>query len=303
MRLTNLTTVSILVALMLSTGARAQEAARQQIDTLNSTSDGQPTQEQSDKQTADPSAELGPIVVLKRPPQYDPFRVYSDSQYFYNSNILLTPSRPVADEVFAESLGASFSPRLVQGLASSVFVRQQFITYDTFSRFDFAAQTAGLNLQHAVRNWFILSGGFDADRYFSLQRGGEFLKDFDTSFGIRSGHYLTRRVFLYYGYQFDWLPSSPSFLSSINNAAFVGANVALQEKLTLQLAYRLRGLSYYQDSRFDYDDFVNATLVYKFNDYFSVRAFFTYALDTSDKPGFSYQGLTTGVGLGLALRF
>jgi hypothetical protein len=273
------------------------------LDTINSTPAGQPTEEQSEKQTAEPSADLGPIVVLKRAPQDQPFRVYSDSQYLYNSNILLTPSRPVADEVFAESLGASFSPRLVPGLASSIFVRQQFIQYDTLSRFDFAAQTAGLSLQHAVRNWFILSSGFEADRYFSWHKDGEFLKDFNASFGVRSGHYLTRRVFLYYGYQFNWLPSAPSFLSCIDNAAFVGANVALEEKLTLQLAYRLRGLSYYQDARFDYDDSLNASLVYKFNDYIAARAFVSYANNTSDRPGFNYRGLTTGGGLGLALRF
>lgn len=295
--------ISLLLAITFSTRARAQEAARQQLDTLNSGSAGQSAEEQTEKQTAEPGAELGPIVVLKRAPQYQPFRVYSDSQYLYNSNILLTPSRPVADGVFAESLGASFSPRLVPGLASSIFVRQQFIQYDTLSRFDFAAQTAGLSLQHAVRNWFIVSGGFEADRYFSWHKDGEFLNDFNTSFGIRSGHYLTRRVFLYYGYQFNWLPSTPSFLSSIDNAVFVGANVALEEKLTLQLAYRLRGLSYYQDAHFDYDDFLNASLVYKFNDYFTARAFVSYANNTSDKPGFNYRGLTTGGGLGLALRF
>ena len=79
--------------------------------------------------------------------------------------------------------------------------------------------------------------------------------------------------------------------------------MALEEKLTLQLAYRLRGLSYYQDARFDYDDTLNASLVYKFNDYFTARAFVSYANNTSDKPGFNYRGLTTGGGLGLALRF
>lgn len=265
--------------------------------------EGQPTEEQPEKQTTEPNDDLGPIIVLKRAPHYQPFRVFSDSQYLYNSNVLLTPSHPDEDAVFAQALGASFSPRLLQGLASTVFVRQQFIRYDTLSRFDFDAQTAGLSLQYPVRNWFILSSGFDADQYYARRNDDEFLKDFNLSFGIRHGQYLHRLVFLYYGYQFNWLPSSPSDLSRLDNAVFAGANVALLEHLTLQLAYRLRGLAYYQDARFDLDHSLNASLIYKFNDYISARVFVSYAKNASDKPGFDYHGLTAGAGLGLLLRF
>jgi hypothetical protein len=263
-----------------------------------------PAQEQQpEKPAAEPSDDLGPIVVLKRAPAYRPFRVYSDSQFLYNSNITLAPSQRDDDEVFVETLGASFAPRLVKGLASSFYARQQVVRYATLNNFDFNAQTAGLNLQRPVRNWFILSGGFEASRYLLRETDKEFLKDFDLSLGIRRGQYLHARVFLYYGYQFNWTPTTPSDLSRVDNAGFVGVNVALLQQLTLQVAYRLRGLAYYQDARFDYDQSLNASLIYKFNDYINARAFVTYANNTSDKTGFEYRVLTGGGGLGLSLQY
>jgi hypothetical protein len=303
MRPTILTVVFLLLAMALSAPLRAQEPARQQLEMLNPAPEGQPPEQRLAQGTNEPSNELGPIIVLKRTPRYEPFRVFSDTQYLYNSNVLLAPSHPDEDAVFAQALGASFSPRVVQGLASTIFVRQEFIRYDTLSRFDFDAQTAGLSLQYPVRNWFILSSGFDADRYYSRRKDDEFLKDYNLSFGIRRGQYLHSRVFLYYGYQFNWLPSTPSELSALDNAVFAGVNVALLEPLTLQLAYRLRGLAYYQGGRFDHDHSLNASLVYKFNDYINARVFVSYVNNDSDNPGFEYRGLTAGGGLGLMLRF
>ena len=282
---------------------RAQEPAREQLEMLTPTPEVQPTGEQAEEPAAEPSEELGPIIVLKRAPRYQPFRVYSDSQYVYNSNVLLAPSNRQEDEVYAQTLGASFSPRLIKGLASTIYVRHQFIRYLTLNNFDFDAQTAGVNFQRPVRNWFILSGGFEASRFILRETDKEFLKDFDVSFGIRRGQYLHERVFLYYGYQGDWMPTSPSNLSRVDNALYAGVNLALMDKLTLQLAYRLRAMAYYQDSRFDYDHSLNASLIFKFNDYANVRAFVNYANNDSDNAISDYEGLTAGCGLGLSLRF
>jgi hypothetical protein len=301
------TALLVSVALLwLATTVPGQEPApaREQLEMLTPPPASQTPEEQPDKTTAESADELGPIVVLKRAPQYRPLRVFSDTQYLYNSNVLLAPSREDADAVFVESLGASYAPRLFKSLASSVYVRQQFIRYDKLSRFDFNAQAAGLSLQRPVRNWFILSGGFDAERYLNARDSGkEFLKDFNLSLGIRRGQFLHERVFVYYGYQLNWLPTTPSDLTRLDNAVYAGVNVALLQHLTLQLAYRLRALAYYQDARFDYDHSLNASLIYKFNEYISARAFTTYASNTSDKTGYEYQGLTAGGGLGLSLQY
>jgi hypothetical protein len=214
------------------------------------------------------------------------------------------PSGEDEDAVFVETLGASFTPRLVKSLVSTFYFRQQFIRYDSLSRFDFDAQTAGLSLQHPVPNWFILSGGVEAERYYAPRgTGNEFLRDINLNLGIRRGQYLHERVFLYYGYQFNWLPTTPVTLSRLDNALFVGVNIALQEKLTLQLAYRLRGAAYYQDSRFDYDHSLNATLLYKFNNYVNARAYVSYVNNSSDNPNSEYRALSAGGGLGLSVAF
>jgi hypothetical protein len=295
----------IVVTLVLASGARSQEPgpAREQIETLTPAPESPAPEEQREESAAEPTDKLGPIVVLRRAPQYRAFRVYSDTQFLHNSNVLLAPSLPDQDEVFVETLGASFAPRLVKGLASTMYIRQQFVRYATLNNFDFDAQTAGLSLQRPVRNWFILSGGFEASRYLLRETNRAFFKDFDLSLGIRRGQYLHERVFLYYGYQFNWMPTTPSDLSRVDDAVFVGVNIALLRPLTLQLAYRLRELAYYQDARIDLDHSLNASLIYKFNDYVNARAYVSYASNDSDKTGFEYRALTAGGGLGLSVLF
>jgi hypothetical protein len=300
--------IAILLVVFVALGVsvvpvRAQAPAREQLERLPSTPLPGPAEEQPAKETSETSDELGPIIVLKREPRYQAFRVFSDSQYVYESNVLLTPSNAEGDTLYSQTVGASFAPRLIKNLVSTAYVRYQWLRYDTLNNLDFDAMAAGLSLQRPVRDWFVLSGGFEAIRYTLRETDDNFLENFDVSFGIRRGQYLHERVFLYYGYQFDWLPTSPSDMSSVNNAGYAGVNIALLQPLTLQLAYRLRGLSYYQDSRFDYDNTVNASLLFRFKDYVTVRGYVGYVYSNSDTPIFDYETFTAGVGLGLSLRF
>ena len=48
---------------------RAQEPAREQLEMLTPTPEVQPTGEQAEEPAAEPSEELGPIIVLKRAPR------------------------------------------------------------------------------------------------------------------------------------------------------------------------------------------------------------------------------------------
>jgi hypothetical protein len=146
-------------------------------------------------------------------------------------------------------------------------------------------------------------GGFSASRLYLTGKENAFFKFFDTTFGLWRGQQVCKPVWLYCGYQLDWRPSSPSEFTRVDNAGYVGANLALLRKLTLQLLYRLRVQEYLQANRTDIDHLLSAALVYAFNDYVSVRAITEYGDNESDVPGLDYHVFSAGGGLNLSVRF
>jgi len=91
---------------------------------------------------------------------------------------------------------------------------------------------------------------FLPSRDYFREGGDEFYKYYSTNWvpAVRRG--WTARS-LGYGYQLDWRPSSPAELTRLDNAAYIGLNVALIDKLTAQFFYRIRVREYYQFGRTD----------------------------------------------------
>jgi len=260
--------------------------------------------------TAEPRSsngnELGSQPILRRRSRPRMFQVYSDTQYLYDSNVLLADGEFIKkgdDSVFIQDLGASFSPRLVEPLVSSLYYHHNLVRFDDFSQFDFDADTGGLHLGLPVADLFNLYGDLSAGRYYYRHGGHEFYKYFNMELGIGREQRITRRASLIYGYQLDWRPSTPSDLTRIDNAGYLGANFALIDKLTAQFFYRIRIREYYQGSRTDLDNLLNLTLVYSFNDYISLRVFAAYGVNTSSKTTHDYDVFNGGSGLNLTLKF
>lgn len=248
-------------------------------------------------------ADLGPQVLLERRTRATKFQVYSDSQFFYNSNVQLTPTFQVGDGIFFETLGASFTPQLLPHLTSSLYARHQFLRYTTHSELNFDAQTLGLSLRYPVKDWFMLYGGFSANRLYLSSTDAEFYKDCVTEIGLWRSHALNRRTAWYYGYQADWLAASPAKENQLQHALFTGLNLRLSDKLSGQLVYRLRGHQYLSRSRSDLDHLVALSLAYKVCKYASVNLYGTYGDNSSSLPQFDYRVFNAGGGLNLSVKF
>jgi hypothetical protein len=250
--------------------------------------------------------ELGRQALLQEEPRPRLFQVFSDTQCLYDSNILLTDGEIIEtgdDAVSIESLGATFSPHLLRGLGSTLYFRHDIVRYNQFSKFDFDEDTGGLSLSYPVDDLFLLYGGFGAGRYYFRAGGHEFFKFYDTYIGLGRELRLSNRALLTYGYHLDWRPSSPSPLTRIDNALYLGLDFAVMDKLTAQLFYRLRLREYLQVNRTDVDNLVALTLTYAFNDYVSVRVFATYAEDNSNLRVHEYSVFNAGGGLNFSFRF
>jgi len=247
--------------------------------------------------------DLGPELMLARRPKPTVFEVSADTQCGFDSNLLLTPSGQLSAGELSETLAVAASPRLVPGLTTTVYANQQFVRYSAHTLFDFDAQTAGLSLSHAVGSWGNLYGGLSANRLCAPVDTQEFFKEYDTVFGGWRGHSVGRRLTVYYGYQFDWMPTHPSALTRIYNAGYGGLNVKLTDQLLAQLLYRLRAQDYLQSKRSDFDHTVNLTLTYTVNQFIVARIYGSYGDSSSNESNYDYRSLTGGGGLTLILKF
>ncbi len=246
--------------------------------------------------------DLGPQIVLRRRKQ-PLFSLSSDTEVLYSSNVALSPHHPVSDELLFQTLGVSFTPPVLQQFSPALYVRQQFVCYSTQSALDFDTQTAGLSFATPVMDWFNLYGDFSASRAYSEGNDGEFYREFDAELGLWRSTPLTRNASLYYGYQEDWLPSSPSDLAEWDNAIYAGLNVRLIGPLSAQYLTRVRLREYFQSSRTDLDYLLSAALNCTFNRYVMVRAYATYAYNNSNQPEFRYSVDNLGAALDLSIRF
>ena len=266
----------------------------------------QKTDAAKDPESQSGNNDLGRQSPLRRHERPFMFQVSSDTQYFHDSNVLLADGDLIkqgADTVLLQSFGASFTPPLVERLTSTVFYHHEMVRYDRLSEFDFDADTAGLRLAYPAENWCKVYGGFSAARHAFEGDGGEFYKFYDTRLGVVCEQPLTRRALLTYGCQFDWRPSSPASLSRVDEAVYAGLNVALMDKLTAQLNYRLRAREYLEAGRTDLDHLAVLTLGYAFNNHVTVRVFASYGDNVSTVKTHDYQVLTTGGGLHLTFKF
>jgi len=233
------------------------------------------------------------------------FQVTSDTQYLYDSNVLLTDGdfiQEADDAVFLQTFGVGFTPPLSAQLKTTLYWQHDLVRYDALSKFDFDDDLVGLRLGHPVKEWFTLYGGVSGGRYV-FREGGEFLKFLDVQLGLARDEPLTRRLGLVYGYQFDARPSSPSELTRLDNALYAGLSLGVLERLTAQLAYRIRVRDYLQADRVDLDQLISFGLVYSFSNWASVRVSAGYARNNSSSNDFDYQAFTAGGAFNLTLRF
>jgi hypothetical protein len=250
-----------------------------------------------------PSDDLGKQVLLLRRPGPRPFQVSSETEYLYDSNILLLETHPIADDLLSETVQASYSPQLADRLQSTFYAKYQLLRYDHNSSLDFEANAVGLSLSRPAQNWFTAYGRFEAVRLYLTDGDDEFFKMFDTTVGLWRGQTVGQWGWLFYGYQLDWRPSSPSQFTRVDNAGYVGIKVMPTDKLTIQLLYRIRAEEYLQVNRADLNHLISLSVGYDFNNYVGVRAFAEYGRNNSDATGFDYNVFTGGGGLKLSVKF
>ena len=307
--------ICIALAVLIAMTARAQQPSALPMEPMPS-----PATQTSGDESSPPTNdvdELGQLVLLQTAPAHKVFRATSDTQYLYTSNRLLLPDSGIfpatSDALLFQTFELSVSPQLLDKLITTIFIRQQLARYYRDDQLNFDAQAAGLQLAYPVQHWFTAYGGFSASRMFFDDGDKEFFKMYDTQFGVYRSDAICSHASLFYGYQVDWRPSSPSILDSVNNSLYAGLNVTLLQKLTGQVLYRLSVQDYQQPTRSaiggplldrsDLNNMVSVSLTYAFCDYLSVRGYFDYVHNDSNVSTRDYAVVDGGGGLTVSVRF
>lgn len=255
--------------------------------------------------TTEPSTsdDLGRQQILIRRPAARPVRVFSETEYLYTSNVLLTDGNPQGDGVTHQTFGVSYSPQLIGRLTSTAFAKYELLRYTSRDELDFDANSAGLSLSRPIENWVTVFGGFQASRLYLSDDADEFYKAFDTTFGFWRGANIQAWGWLFYGYQLDWYATTPSQFDRVSNAGYIGLRVLPTDQLTLQLLYRLRAEEYLNHNRTDLNHLVSARLTYELCPNATLTAYAEYGNNNSDASPFDYEVFTGSGGLMLQVKF
>lgn len=269
--------------------------------------------------------DVGPQQILrqKRKKRWVDLRL--DSQFFYSSNSDLTENGK-GSTIFVNSLALALGPEVVDvrggELRPRVGYRHQFFNYSLIGNepgpgvVDFDVQTLYGYLQYTTHKDWEFVGGLEYTRlvdhqpdYFSYN---EFYNEFRPRFSVTKYHHLSENRFIGLNYQIAYHESesprnfaNPDDQDRLEQAFVLGYTHGINPQLVVQPFYRL--LQAHYTSNGDRDDFVHTFGVfsfYKLNDFFSLRAFFTYDLRESDLPIVSdYRKYDIGLALNFSRKF
>ncbi len=235
--------------------------------------------------------------------------ISSDTRLYHSSNIQALPDTfffPAdSDTVVAQTFAARLQRRVTGSLLAELSLQYQLFRYADADHFNYDSQAATVRLRGDLPDLFQWHVGFGGQRQeFTRNREGEFYKMFNPHLGLGRDFPLHPRVTLFTGYQLDWQPSSPAILDRVNNTFTGGLTIALLDRLTAQLLYRLALQSYTNyRSRFDVGHTGNVTLFYAICRNARVEAFLNYLENDSNIRTRDYEVFEAGGALRLSFNF
>lgn len=274
------------------------------------------------------NADIGPQRILRvnqKPAGLSPdiFDLFFDSQVFYTDNANYGgATERIGSLVFLNTAQIALAPDPISfgpgKFAPSVGFSSQWYTYErtAMSAFDFNAQTAFLNARYLLGNWQLnFSGSYT--RLLSQDSGAETYQEFLPALSLQRVFIFRDNLALVVGdavaYHFTTVPPVPGNRRDINDhlddTLYLTVNWQATRKLVIQPFYHLQYAYYPNDtlmlgSRTDWLNSVGINVIYSFNKYASVRAFFSYNTKNSDDHFTShYDELNGGIGASLNLRF
>ena len=269
------------------------------------------------------STDVGPQRILRLVPRPRYLNVLFDSQAFYTDNANFAPTRQkLGSTVFVNTFQAALTPpELPLGdgkIISTLGVASQWYNYenDQMRRLDFDAQTVFLGGKYLVGKWLLT---FDTSYTRLVDQPNYHLtyQEFLPALTLQHFFPITDSLLVTLGNQFDYhftdrpatLGTYPDINNRLDNIVSLTVSWKITRHLVLQPSYRFMFSNYHYNTlqnadRNDYLNSAGVSLVYTFNENFSIRTFFNYNAKCSDDPyAAAYHELNGGAGVALNLLF
>lgn len=250
--------------------------------------------------------DIGQQLILKEAPKNQPFRLFSDTFWFWTSNAANVSAGELADSFYGARLGAAWQPRISRRTYADVSVSQQLVRYLDFDALDFESLEASASLIHiapALANTLLFSGVV-----FNHITGDDFSQDLYQSLSARLGaqkiFLVNRRNSIHASLLADWdLDTDVDPLFRHEYIGDLAWSFKVFRTLILSLNYRFSWLDYQRVNRQDALHFTGATLSWQPRPWAELYATVNFALNDSSIPVFDYETTSAGGGLGLRIRF
>lgn len=273
------------------------------------------------------NTDIGPQHILRvgaagQAPRRNWLDASFDTQVFYtdNANFSSADSR-ISSWVFVNTAQAAISPdpfNVGRGqFAPSIGFSSQWFNYNDprMRPLDFDAQTAFVNLRYLLGNWqFTVGGNFT--RLVDQGSYAETYQEWLPNLGVQRIVPLNSTMAFIVGdavsYHFTKITPyayRPDVNDHFDNTAYLTFNWQASSHLVVQPFYRFQYSDYQFDTtatttRTDFLSAMGMSLVYNFNQYASLRTFFSYTSKiSSDSNTPTYDEINGGIGATLDIRF
>lgn len=259
--------------------------------------------------------EFGVQRIMYRRSNWEPFAVSLDLGVHYTDNVALV-DRGEEDDVFLRSgLRASYTPQLKGGLFFTSSAGTEIYRYNDASFFDFDLLSADAGLLYATPQQGTVFDPIFADvvshllyRYYQISepwRWGE--NDFDNHSlvaGVQKTWRISRGHQAWLGLNADWsLDASEDEPRRDEYSATAGYRVKWTASFESSVLYRAALYDYEMFGRDDVNQVVALDLAWHLTDWLTATASASATFNDSDEDVFDYDAFTTGVTLGLQVRW
>lgn len=249
--------------------------------------------------------DLGQQIILKTKNVYQPLTVFLGTDLSYTSNVGLSEGNEQEDWISRTTLSAIYAPRFGNYLQGNISISQDVFRYDKFDELNFESLNLGAGLTYNL--WFLY--GVNAHLVFNYNRltsegyGDEIFSNRSLSFSLSRNFILSRAHYFYVasGVELGW--SDPEQAARDEFTLLTGYHVRLARNFEIDILYRLGFYHYTEVDREDVNHTFQLTARYNFTKWLSVNASLNASFNESDRTGFDYEAINTGVGAFVSWKF
>ncbi len=250
--------------------------------------------------------DIGQQLILKETPKDRPFRATFDEFALWSNNAANVASGEQSDWMWGQRAGVGWQKRIAGHWFADVSASQGIYRYRRSGALDFEAMEAMASiLDVEPRFWnVVLVGSFGFTRITNNNFNDSLLNSLSGRIGAQRLIVIDRKNSLQLALGADWdLTNDVEQVFRDEYSLDLTYKHKIMRDLAVSLGYRMTYFNYREVPRADLLHVLGATVSYTPKNWMELYATASYALNDSDIDYFDYETASTGVGLGLKLKF